>query len=29
VGALARARAGFSYEDILSAYFPGTELSRY
>lgn len=27
-GALARARAGFSYEDILSAYFPGTELSR-
>jgi stage II sporulation protein D (peptidoglycan lytic transglycosylase) len=27
-GALARSRAGFSYQDILSAYFPGTELSR-
>jgi len=27
-GALARSRAGFSYQDILSAYFPGTEISR-
>lgn len=27
-GALGRARAGFSYEDILSAYFPGTALVR-
>jgi stage II sporulation protein D (peptidoglycan lytic transglycosylase) len=27
-GALARSRAGFSYGDILLAYFPGTELSR-
>jgi stage II sporulation protein D len=27
-GALGRARAGFSYEDILSAYFPGTQLVR-
>jgi len=27
-GALARSRAGFSYQDILSAYFPGTDLSR-
>ncbi len=27
-GALGRARAGASYQDILSAYFPGTELRR-
>lgn len=27
-GALGRSRAGFSYEDILSAYFPGTQLIR-
>ena len=27
-GALARSRAGFSYGDILMAYFPGTELTR-
>jgi stage II sporulation protein D len=27
-GALGRSRAGFSYQDILSAYFPGTELVR-
>jgi len=27
-GALARAHAGFSYQDILAAYFPGTEISR-
>jgi len=27
-GALARSRAGFSYRDILSAYFPGTEITR-
>lgn len=27
-GALARSRAGFSYGDILSAYFPGTQISR-
>ncbi len=27
-GAVGRARAGFSYEDILSAYFPGTEIRR-
>ncbi len=27
-GALGRARAGFSYADILSAYFPGTEITR-
>jgi stage II sporulation protein D len=27
-GAMGRARAGFSYEDILSAYFPGTALVR-
>ena len=28
-GALARSRAGFSYQDILSAYFPGTEITRH
>jgi len=28
-GALARSRAGFSYPDILAAYFPGTDLSRH
>jgi len=27
-GALARSRAGFSYQDILSAYFPGTDITR-
>jgi stage II sporulation protein D len=27
-GALGRARAGISYQDILSAYFPGTEVTR-
>ena len=27
-GALGRARAGFSYREILSAYFPGTEVTR-
>jgi stage II sporulation protein D len=27
-GALGRARAGFTYQDILSAYFPGTEIAR-
>ena len=27
-GALARARAGFSYQEILSAYFPGTQITR-
>lgn len=27
-GALARSRAGFSYNDILSAYFPGTTITR-
>lgn len=27
-GAMGRARAGFSYEEILSAYFPGTALVR-
>ncbi len=27
-GALGRSRAGFSFEDILSAYFPGTQLIR-
>ncbi len=27
-GAVGRARAGFSYQDILSAYFPGTEIRR-
>ena len=27
-GALARSRAGFSYSDILSAYFPGTQITR-
>ena len=27
-GALARARAGHSYQDILSAYFPGTAVTR-
>lgn len=27
-GALGRARAGFSAQDILSAYFPGTEITR-
>ena len=27
-GAIGRSRAGFSYRSILSAYFPGTELSR-
>ncbi|MBL8988889.1 MAG: SpoIID/LytB domain-containing protein [Gemmatimonadetes bacterium] len=27
-GAVGRARAGFSYPDILSAYFPGTEIRR-
>lgn len=27
-GALGRARAGFAAEDILSAYFPGTEITR-
>jgi len=27
-GAIGRARAGFSYQDILSAYFPGTAISR-
>lgn len=27
-GALGRSRAGFSYADILSAYFPGTEITR-
>jgi len=27
-GALGRSRAGFSYEDILSAYYPGTQLTR-
>ena len=27
-GAMGRARAGFSYQDILSAYFPGTALVR-
>jgi stage II sporulation protein D len=27
-GALARSRAGFSYQDILAAYFPGTEITR-
>ena len=27
-GALGRARAGFSYQEILSAYFPGTEITR-
>ncbi|HEV8148547.1 MAG TPA: SpoIID/LytB domain-containing protein [Gemmatimonadales bacterium] len=27
-GALARSRAGFSYSDILSTYFPGTQISR-
>lgn len=27
-GALGRSRAGFSYPDILSAYFPGTEITR-
>lgn len=27
-GALGRARAGFSYQDILSAYFPGTAITR-
>jgi stage II sporulation protein D (peptidoglycan lytic transglycosylase) len=27
-GALGRSRAGFSYEEILSAYFPGTQLIR-
>jgi stage II sporulation protein D len=27
-GAIGRARAGFSYGAILSAYFPGTELTR-
>jgi stage II sporulation protein D len=28
-GAVGRARAGASYREILSAYFPGTEISRY
>jgi stage II sporulation protein D len=28
-GAIGRARAGFSYHDILSAYFPGTEVTRH
>lgn len=28
-GALARSRAGFSYQDILAAYFPGTDLSHH
>jgi stage II sporulation protein D len=28
-GALARSRAGFSYPDILAAYFPGTDLARH
>lgn len=28
-GALGRARVGFSYQDILSAYFPGTEVGRF
>ncbi|HLG06825.1 MAG TPA: hypothetical protein VI383_11845, partial [Gemmatimonadales bacterium] len=27
-GAIGRARAGVSYREILSAYFPGTELSQ-
>jgi len=27
-GAVGRSRAGFSYNEILSAYFPGTELTR-
>ncbi|MGH7562266.1 MAG: SpoIID/LytB domain-containing protein [Gemmatimonadales bacterium] len=27
-GALGRSRAGFSYRDILAAYFPGTEIGR-
>lgn len=27
-GALGRARAGYSYREILSAYFPGTEVTR-
>jgi peptidoglycan hydrolase-like amidase len=27
-GALGRARAGYAYRDILSAYFPGTEISH-
>ncbi len=27
-GAIGRARAGFSYRDILSAYFPGTQVTR-
>ncbi len=27
-GAIGRARAGFSYQDILSAYFPGTAVTR-
>jgi stage II sporulation protein D len=27
-GALGRARAGFAYQDILSAYFPGTQITR-
>jgi stage II sporulation protein D len=27
-GAVGRARAGFSYRDILSTYFPGTEIHR-
>jgi stage II sporulation protein D len=28
-GAIGRARAGFSYQDILSAYFPGTAITRH
>lgn len=28
VGAMGRARAGHSYRDILSAYYPGTEIAR-
>jgi stage II sporulation protein D len=28
-GAVGRARAGFSYREILSAYFPGTEVRRF
>jgi stage II sporulation protein D len=28
-GAVGRARAGHSYDDILSAYFPGTEIRRF
>jgi stage II sporulation protein D len=28
-GAIGRARAGFSYQDILAAYFPGTAITRH